>query len=1076
MNSTAVRGLTAAQSGMWFAQQMDPENPAFCGALCVDIRGTIDVPLMERAVRDVWQQTEAIHVTFGEGPDGPVEVPCVRPFELTHLDFSAADEPGQALRAWIREEMSRPIRLDQGGALFTTALAKLAADRFAWFLRGHHIAIDGYSSGLIATRAAARYSELAGGDPDGESTARTPGRSGFGPVSCLRDADTSYTGSAGQERDRQFWLEQFAGQPEVVSFASGTAPPSRTFIRETTEIPEPAAARLRGLAWQARTTISPVVSAAVALYLARLRGVREVVLALTVSCRFGRDMLRTPGMVMNIVPVRVGIDPATSCLEQVRRIAARMRTVLGHQRYRFEDLRRDLRLGSDQRLFGPLVDVLPAQEELWFGAHPASLDVISNGPVEDLNVAVYSGAGIDGLRICLDANPALYRREQVAAHARHLAVLLRSLGEADPASPAGWLHYLGQAEQHAVLRAGQGPGRPGPAADVVELFERQAARTPAAVAVTHGPADLSYQELDRRSNQLARYLIALGTGPERFVALALPRSAQAVVALLAVLKTGAAYLPVDLSYPADRVEFMLREAIGHRPEADPMAAMLVLSTGAEEHRLPAGPGTRRVLLDSEPVRSALARCSGAPLTAAERPGVHPASPAYAIYTSGSTGRPKGVVITRAGLADFMAWAITGLGPQTWRHSLCTISLSFDPSVLEIFAPLLTGGRAEILDSPLALGDRAWAGSFVMCIPSILSSLAVSDRLSLRLHTLALAGEAVTGEVVRQARQHAGDCRIANLYGPTEVTVYATAGYAGGSDPAAVPPIGRPLPNTALYLLDSALRPVPSEVPAELYVAGAGLARGYLGRPDLTAERFVASPFGPPGSRMYRTGDVVCRRADGNLEYRGRADHQVKVRGFRVELGEIESVLAGQPGVASAAAAAHQHPGGGVQLVGYVLPTPGQRPDPGVLRARLGQVLPDYMVPGEIQVLGTWPLTATGKLDRRALPGPSGHQSATGRRPATPQELALCAIFADALGAAEVGPDDDFFLFGGNSVLATKLLAKVRSTMGAEVDIREFFEAPTPAGVAGAIRNGNGAPAARPRPALRPRERSSDEVA
>jgi nonribosomal peptide synthetase DhbF len=1073
VNDTAARALTAAQAGMWFAQQLDPGSPAFCGAEYVEINGPVDVPLLIRASADVWREADVVHLAFAAGPEGPVQVPWQRPFEMPSLDLSSADDPRQALRSWIGQEMSHPIRLDDGGSLFSAALIRLAEDRFVWFIRAHHIVADGYSSALITMRLAARYTELVAGQtacpgPARSSQARSsqarPGQGPLGPHSCLLEAAAGYDGSAQQEQDRQFWLEQLADGPEAVSFADRTAPPSPSFLRETIEISAATAGQLRELGLASVTSTSPVLCTAVALYLGHLRGTGQVTLALPVACRFGRDMWHTPGMAMNVVPLRIDIDPAISVRELVRRTAALMRAALRHQRYRFEDLRRDLRLPHDRRLFGPLVDVLPYLEELRFGAHRATVTIISNGPVEDLNVAVYSGHDIAGLRICLDANPALYGREEVATHARRLAVLLRSMGEADPGTPAGRLGFLDPAERSAVLRAGQGRAVSPPAADIADLFTGQAARTPAAPAVRHGGSSLSYQELNEQSNQLARQLIALGAGPERFVALALPRSAQAVVALLAVLKTGAGYLPLDLSYPADRVDFMLREA----------APVLVLTTGPAQPLLPGQHGIRRLVLDDGPVMAELARRSGADLAAAERQPVHPGHPAYAIYTSGSTGRPKGVVITRAGLGHLMAWAASGLGPEALSHTLCTISLSFDPSVLEIFAPLLTGGMAEILASPLSLGERPWQGSFAMCVPSIFATLAVSDHLRLRLHTLALAGEALTGEVVRQVRQRVGRCRIANMYGPTEVTVYATAGYSA-AEGTEVPPIGHPLPNTQLYLLDSALRPVPDGVPAELYVAGAGLARGYLGRPDLTAERFVASPFGPPGSRLYRTGDVVCRRGDGQFEYRGRADHQVKVRGFRVELGEVESVLAAQPGVASAAALALQHPGGGIQLVGYVLPLPGHRPDPGALRGQLRQVLPDYMVPSEIQVLAAWPLTATGKLNRRALPAPAARPPAGGRAPATAQEQALCGMFATSLGVAAVGPDDDFFALGGNSVLVMKLLALVRAELGAELDIRAFFDAPTPAGVGASISR-SPPPGTRPRPALRPRRRDDDEVA
>lgn len=1037
---------------MWFSQQLDPENPAFSGAQYVEIRGAIDLPLLMDVMHDVWLEVESVQVAFADGSHGPRQIRKRGFGGVHHADVSSEPDPRAAVMSWIGEEMRRPIRLTTGEPLATTAAFRLAEDHFIVVTRGHHIVMDGYSSGLVAMRGAARYTQLVTGGGETEP---------FGPADCLTAAARDYRDSAEHERDRAFWLAQFADRPQVVSFADGTARPSPTFLRETADVPPAIADGLRELARRAGTTTSAVLCAAAALYLAHMRDTREVVLALPASCRFGPDMKRTPGMVMNILPLRIEIDPAASCLDLVRQTSVRMRAALKHQRYRFEDLARDLRLGTGGRLFGPMVNVLPYQPELWFGEHRGTLEILSNGPVDDLNIVSYSGADIPGLRICLDANPALYRQDELRAHRDRFANVLASLAGADPALPAGRVAVLGGAERDHVLRVGEGETREVPCDDVADLFEAQAARTPHAVAVVHGDVELSYRELNERADRLARRLVSMGAGPERFVALAMPRSSETVVALLAVLKTGAAYLPIDLNYPAERIALMLEEA----------APVLVLTTADAKGLPPGAGGAPRVPLDDG--RPA-AEPSGRSADDLATPDRNPLNPAYAIYTSGSTGRPKGVVITRAGMADLMAWAIRDLGAEALRHVLASISLSFDPSVVEIFPPLLTGGCVEVLDSPLTLREHVWEGTFATSVASIFSSLAADDSFGLDTHTLGFTGEALDLGVVAQVRERVKGCRIANLYGPTEVTVYGAAWYSGEEEVVA-PPIGRPLPNTRLRVLDKALRPVPDGVLGELYIAGNGLARGYLGRPDLTAERFVADPFGPPGTRMYRTGDLVRRRGDGNLEYAGRTDHQVKVRGFRVELGEIESVLGAQPGVAKAAVLAHDHAAGGVQLVGYVLPLPGAELHIDTLRDDVARILPDYMVPAEFMVLDELPLNPNGKLDRRALPVPETRPGTARDLPRTPEEERLCALFAETLGRHEVGVTDDFFAMGGDSLLATKLLSRVRATLGSELDIRDFFNAPTVTGVDTAIRAAGGK-TARPRPALRPRPRTAEEVA
>ncbi|MCF1650590.1 non-ribosomal peptide synthetase, partial [Streptomyces indiaensis] len=569
-----------------------------------------------------------------------------------------------------------------------------------------------------------------------------------------------------------------------------------------------------------------------------------------------------------------------------------------------------------------------------------------------------------------------------------------------------------------------------------ELFAAQVARTPDAVAVVVGDVELSYAELDVRASRLARVLVGEGVGPEALVGLALPRSAELVVAVWAVLKAGAGYVPIDLDYPAERVEFMV---------ADAGLACVITASGTvfPEVSVP------RLVLGDRGFEGRLAGVSGADVADAERVGALCVDhPAYVIYTSGSTGRPKGVVISHRSAVGYLRWCgeeYEGLRGVAGLHS----SVAFDLTVTSLLGPLLVGGCVRVVgltesaDVVEALSGE-WGCTFLKVTPShlgLLGDLARGRQLS---GDVVVGGEVLSGEVVRRWREVNPAARVVNEYGPTEATVgCVTYSIRPGDDfSAAGVPIGAPIANTQVFVLDGALRPVPVGVAGELYVAGAGLARGYVGRPGLTGERFVACPFGGVGARMYRTGDVVRWSAEGRLEYLGRVDEQVKIRGFRVEPGEVEAVLAAHPQVAQTAVVAREDVPGDKRLVAYVV---GDRA-PAELREYVGERLPQYMVPSAVVTLDALPLTVNGKLDRKALPAPE-YASGWGRSAMSVQEEILCQAFAQVLGLEEVGVEDDFFALGGHSLLATRLVSRVRAVLGVEVALRTLFEASTPARLA-----------------------------
>ncbi|THF76595.1 amino acid adenylation domain-containing protein [Cohnella fermenti] len=1054
---TIRRPLSGAQAGIWYAQQLDPHNPMYNTGEYVDIRGPLDRRTFEAALRQAWLEAEALHVRFEEDGEGPWQVLAPHSgWTLHEADLSGEAEPFELARAWMDADLGRPCKLAEG-PLLTQALFKLGPERYLWYQRIHHIAIDGYGFSLLTKRVAQVYTAMKQGRPWMNG--------GFGSWHRVLDEDEGYRGSERMEADRRYWLDRFADDPDAVSLSDRAPRSAHRVVRHSSELSAAAASSLRrsaqlhGVAW------SEIVLAAVAAYVHRLTGAEDVILGLPMMSRLGSASLNTPGMVMNIVPLRLQVRPATTVSELVRQAAREVREARKHQGYRHEELRRELRrVGDGRRLYGPMVNMMPFDSGLQFGDAPGIKHNLSAGPVDDVAVNVYLKPDGAGLQLDLDGNPELYAEEELRAHHRRLLYFLENTASALPGDPVGQLALLSGAEREEELRRWNDTARPVPQARTSELFEAQAQRSPGAVALVHDAETVGYAELNARANRLARLLIARGAGPQRIVAIAAPRSAEMIVAMLAVHKTGAGYLPLDIDFPADRIAYMVEDA----------RALVMLTTAEVAERLPQpAVGSDRqalVRLDDPAVRAELAGYADDNIAGGERNAVpQGADPAYILYTSGSTGKPKGVVIPYAALTNFLLAMGEQFRLTPEDRLLAVTTISFDISILEIFMPLLSGarlivaGKRTVQDAAeLSRLIRSSGATLMQATPSLWHALLEQAPEGLRGLRALVGGEALSGALLRDLQ--ALGCRVTNLYGPTETTIWSTsATYEADSD-VPKPSIGRPIWNTQLYILDSGLQPVPPGVTGDLYIAGDGLALGYWQRPGLTAERFVADPYGPPGSRMYRTGDMARRLPDGTTDYCGRADHQVKLRGYRIELPEIEAVLSGYTGLTQGAVVVREDRPGDKRLVAYY--AANEAVDAASLRAHMAASLPEYMVPSAFVAVERFPQTPNGKLDRKALPAPHELAGPAVRAARTPQEELLCALFAEVLGLPLVGIEDDFFELGGHSLLAGRLVGRIREGLQAELSIASLFETPTVAGIARRI---DSAAAARPgiRPAVRP---------
>ncbi len=1010
-----VLPLTPLQQGLLFhASTAQASDDVYAVQLGITVTGPLDPHRLRDAVHAVIIRHPHLAARFSQKFGDPVQIipadaaPVWQYIELAADNIDLDEQVQQfcaAERAAVRELADEPA--------FRVALIRTAPDRHRLVVTNHHIVMDGWSLPILLGEIFASYYGQ-------RLPAPAPYRS-F--VTWLTGRDRVAAQAAWRELLAGFESPTLVGRPD----RTGLGPR----VVESFRVPERTTRALGELARSQRTTVSTVLQGAFAQLLCWLTGQHDVAFGTAVSSRptelAGAESM--VGLFINTVPVRATFTPTTSTTDLIGQLQSAYNDTLEHQHLALNEIHR---AAGHEQLFDTLFvyENYPIDAATVSGDQELSISEVTGRENNHYPLTVQAQPGSElGLRVEYDTD--VFDKDTITALIGRLQRVLVAMST-DPARPLSLVDLLDAGERARLDELGNRAVLTRPATAPVSVpaaFANQVARTPELVALVCGQRSWTYRELDEAANRLAHLLVDHGAGPGQYVALLFPRSPEAIVALLAVLKSGAAYLPIDPAMPAARIEFLLRDA----------TAIAVLTTKdlrpqLDGHGLP--------VIDADDPRIGAQPSTGLP-------GPAPDDIAHVIYTSGTTGVPKGVTVTHDNvtqLFDALEAGVPLTPEQVWSQFH---SLAFDFSVWEIWGALLHGGRLVIVPEGVARSAEEFHALLVAEKVTVLtqtpSAVAALSPQGLESATLVIGAEACPIEVVD--RWAPGRVMV-NVYGPTETTMWMlkSAPLKPGSG---APPIGSPVTRAAAFVLDAWLRPVPAGVVGELYVAGAGVGVGYLRRSGLTASRFLACPFGEPGQRMYRTGDLVYWGPDGQLRYLGRADDQVKIRGYRIELGEVQSALADLDGVKQAAVIAREDRPGDKRLVGYVTGTV----DPVEIRTQLAERLPRYMVPAAVVVIDALPVTVNGKLDARALPAPE-YTAGEQRAPGSAVEEILAGIYAEVLGVDRVGVDDSFFDMGGDSLSAMRLTTAINKSFDSDLAVRMVFEAPAVAQLASRIGAGD----------------------
>ncbi|HDH1320512.1 TPA: enterobactin non-ribosomal peptide synthetase EntF [Klebsiella quasipneumoniae subsp. similipneumoniae] len=1027
--------LVAAQPGIWMAERLSTLPGAWSVAHYVELRGALDPALLGKAIVAGLQQADTLSLRFEE-QEGEVWqwVAAERTFaEPPIIDLRTTPDPHRAATERMQADLAQDLRVDGGNPLVCHQLLRVGDDRWYWYQRYHHLLVDGFSFPAITRQIAAIYRAW----QRGEATPESP----FTSFAEVVDEYQRYAGSEAWQRDKAFWQAQRQALPAPASLSAaplGGRAAGSDIWRMKLEMNADAFRRLASHVPQCQP--ADLALALTTLWLGRLCNRMDYAAGFIFMRRMGSAALTSTGPVLNVLPLAVHIDAEETLADLAMRLAAQLKKMRRHQRYDAEQIVRDSgKAAGDEPLFGPVLNVKVFDYQLDIDGVEAVTHTLATGPVNDLELALFPDE-TGGLSLEILANKARYDEAELRRHMARLTALLVQFA-ADPTLRCGDAEML-SADELTRLAAVNDTAMPLPATTLSALVADQARKTPDAPALADANWQFSYREMRQQVVALAQLLRQRGVKPGDSVAVALPRSVFLTLALHGIVEAGAAWLPLDTGYPDDRLRMMLEDA---RPS-------LLIASEDQLARFSDIPG-----LESLCYQQPLAVADDAPLALSK-----PDHTAYIIFTSGSTGRPKGVMVGQTAIVNRLLWMQDRYPLSADDVVAQKTPCSFDVSVWEFWWPFIAGAQLVMAEPEAHRDPQAMQQFFAHYgvttthfVPSMLAAFVASlDADSVAacrtLRRVFCSGEALPTELCREWERLTG-APLHNLYGPTEAAVDVSWYPACGPELAAVTgssvPIGWPVWNTGLRILDAAMRPVPPGVAGDLYLTGIQLAQGYLGRPDLTASRFIADPFAP-GERMYRTGDVARWLANGAVEYLGRSDDQLKIRGQRIELGEIDRAMSALPDVAQAVShacvfnQAAATGGDARQLVGYLVSDSGLPLDTAALKARLAEQLPPHMVPVVLMQLADLPLSANGKLDRKALPLPTLGGERSGRPPEPGMETLVAAAFSQLLGCEVNDIDADFFALGGHSLLAMRLAAQLSRQLARQVTPGQVMVAST----------------------------------
>lgn len=1027
--------LVAAQPGIWMAERLSTLPGAWSVAHYVELRGALDTALLGKAIVAGLQQADTLSLRFEE-QEGEVWqwVAAERTFaEPPIIDLRTTPDPHRAATERMQADLAQDLRVDGGNPLVCHQLLRVGDERWYWYQRYHHLLVDGFSFPAITRQIAAIYRAW----QRGEATPESP----FTSFAEVVDEYQRYAGSEAWQRDKAFWQAQRQALPAPASLSAaplGGRAAGSDIWRMKLEMNADAFRRLASHVPQCQP--ADLALALTTLWLGRLCNRMDYAAGFIFMRRMGSAALTSTGPVLNVLPLAVHIDAQETLADLAMRLAAQLKKMRRHQRYDAEQIVRDSgKAAGDEPLFGPVLNVKVFDYQLDIDGVEAVTHTLATGPVNDLELALFPDE-TGGLSLEILANKARYDEAELRRHMARLTALLAQFA-ADPTLRCGDAEML-SADELARLAAVNDTAMPLPATTLSALVADQARKTPDAPALADANWQFSYREMRQQVVALAQLLRQRGVKPGDSVAVALPRSVFLTLALHGIVEAGAAWLPLDTGYPDDRLRMMLEDA---RPS-------LLIASADQLARFSDIPG-----LESLCYQQPLAVVDDAPLALSK-----PDHTAYIIFTSGSTGRPKGVMVGQTAIVNRLLWMQDRYPLSADDVVAQKTPCSFDVSVWEFWWPFIAGAQLVMAEPEAHRDPQAMQQFFARYgvttthfVPSMLAAFVASlDADSVAacrtLRRVFCSGEALPTELCREWERLTG-APLHNLYGPTEAAVDVSWYPACGPELAAVTgssvPIGWPVWNTGLRILDAAMRPVPPGVAGDLYLTGIQLAQGYLGRPDLTASRFIADPFAP-GERMYRTGDVARWLANGAVEYLGRSDDQLKIRGQRIELGEIDRAMSALPDVAQAVShacvfnQAAATGGDARQLVGYLVSDSGLPLDTAALKARLAEQLPPHMVPVVLMQLAELPLSANGKLDRKALPLPTLGGERSGRPPEPGMETLVAAAFSQLLGCEVNDIDADFFALGGHSLLAMRLAAQLSRQLARQLTPGQVMVAST----------------------------------